>query len=309
LVGATGVYDDIFDDVAVRCAFEHSLGMRARPIGGKSGSPGWAFEGRRYGLRRVELCPYGLYSAVSASQMQFDEFLEFVDGARRSEVVNVRINVNPLEARAEAIARHAIACGYQMVQNQTHILPIGTSIDALRNEYHATKRHQVLRKVKARSSIVVANSASQLEDYFAVYCASLERWGRDGFVYPRALFTSLLGCPSVRIWMNYVEGRLACAMVVFYSRTYALYWQGVSRIDVDQKHAFPMVKLMDAVLQDLVLSGIPQFNLGASDGLPNVRRFKEEFGARPITYPTLTYVSKIWRVLYQAHALWRGASA
>lgn len=283
--------------------------MRARPIGGKFGSPGWAFEGRRYGLRRVELCPYGLYSAVCASQIQFDELRQFVEGARRSGVVNVRINVNPLEPRADAIAQHAAACGYEMVQNQTHILPIGASIEALRNDYHATKRYQVLRKVKAQSSIVVASSASQLEDYFAVYTASLERWGRDGFVYPRALFSSLLGCPSVRIWMNYVEGRLACAMVVFYSRTYALYWQGVSRIDGDQKHAYPMVKLMDAVLQDLVQSGIPQFNLGASDGLPNVRRFKEEFGARPVAYPTLTYVSKFWRALLKARAIWRGVSA
>jgi hypothetical protein len=40
---------------------------------------------------------------------------------------------------------------------------------------------------------------------------------------------------------------------------------------------------------------VEHFNLGASQGLPNVQRFKEEFGARPAAYASLVHESRLWR--------------
>lgn len=303
------MFDDVFDDAAVRRAFESSLAVRARAFGGGATPPRWSFERTRYGLRRIEVCPIGLYAAVCRSEADCAELRAFIERERSASVASVRININPLEARADQIAQHAQARGFQVERHETHVLPIGASIEAMRKDYHTTKRHQVVRAAKVQSAICVASDAAQLDDYFAVYAASLARWGRSGFVYPRALFAALLSCPSVRFWMNYVHGRLACAMVVFYCRSYALYWQGVSKIDADQRQAFPMVVLMDAVLQDLVKSGISHLNLGASDGLPNVKRFKEEFGARAVAYPALVYESPLWRTLKGARRLWQGSAA
>ena len=297
------MFDDLFDDAALRLAFEATLGVRSRPWDVMASPPRWFFERTRYGLRDVELGPIGLYSPVCVSEAAYDRLLTFIGEARSSPLARVRVNVNPLDARADDLAQHAAACGYRIVQNQTHLLNIEPSIDAMRQRYHGTKRYQALRDVKPRFSIGVATDAAQLEDYFTVYADSLQRWGRAGFIYPRALFTALLACPSAKFWMNHVEGRLACAMVVLHCRSYALYWQGVSKIDADQKAAYPMVRLMDAVLQDLALSGIPCLNLGASDGLPNVRRFKEEFGARAVAYPSLVYESPVWRTLAGARRL------
>jgi hypothetical protein len=42
---------------------------------------------------------------------------------------------------------------------------------------------------------------------------------------------------------------------------------------------------------------VPVLNLGASEGLPQVQRFKEEFGARPAAYSTLQWESAAWRWL------------
>jgi Acetyltransferase (GNAT) domain len=289
------MHDDIFAEQGLRRAFELALGLRARPFGSASAPTGWAFEGQRFGLRDIQVSPSGLYSAICESEAQLNELKAFVTAARRSVCTRVRININPLERRADELAQHAMARGYAIVPSQTHVLPIGESMVAMRRNYHATKRSQSMREVKVPSSIIVASDIAHLEDYFAVYEASLQRWGRQGFLYPRSLFSALLNCPSVRIWMNYIEGRLACAMVILYCRKYALYWQGVSRIEANQKQAYPMVKLMDAVIGDLVATGIPYLNLGASESLPNVRRFKEEFGARPLTYPALVYESPLWR--------------
>lgn len=84
-------------------------------------------------------------------------------------------------------------------------------------------------------------------------------------------------------------------MVVLAGREQALYWQGVSHIEADQKAAHPMARLFDTVVQHLHAQGVARFNLGASQGLPTVQRFKEEFGARPMGYASLVYESRLWR--------------
>jgi hypothetical protein len=284
------VLDDIFDDAVLRGAIEASLGMRARSWDGESAW--WYFERLRLGLAwSVEASPMGLYAPLCRGGVQQKDIRSFIDKARRLPLVDVTINLNPLEVQAEALVEHAAAVGYQIVRRQTHLLPIGASIDEVRRQYHATKRYQALRRIDLRNDIVVANEPSQLRDYFALYAASLARWGRERPIHPSGLFERLLVSPAARFWMNYVDGRLACAMVVLYCRSYALYWQGVADIDARQKHAYPMVKLMDAVIEHLVDQRIPYLNLGASEGLPNVQRFKEEFGAAPWAYSSLTYRS------------------
>ncbi len=293
--------DDLFDDEGLRRVLGAALGMRALRLGGTDERAVWAFERKRYGLRQLELGPLGLYCAVADAPAEVDGLVALADRAQRS-ASRVRINVNPLDRRGGEIARRTARCGFTTESNETHLLPLRGSIDDLRAGYHATKRHQVQRRARLASTIVQADCATQLDDYAEVYGASIVRWGLDGPTYPRSLFDALLACPSVRIWMNYVEGRLACAMIVLRCRRYALYWQGVSRNDDGQKAAYPMVRLMDTVLQDLLAAGIPYLNLGASDGLPTVRRFKEEFGARPASYPALVYESPLWRALRGARA-------
>jgi hypothetical protein len=86
-------------------------------------------------------------------------------------------------------------------------------------------------------------------------------------------------------------------MVVLAGCRDALYWQGVSHIEPDQKAAHPMARLLDAVVQHLHGQGVARFNLGASQGLPNVQRFKEEFGAQPVGYLSLVHESRLWRAV------------
>ncbi len=192
----------------------------------------------------------------------------------------------------------AAAQGWRVLPRETHLLDLRPGLEALRRGYHATKRNQVAKPVKVDSRIALARTEADLQPYFEVYAHSLQRWGRAGaWPYPRQLFLDLLLSPAVRIWTHHVQGRLACAVVILECRHQALYWQGVSRIDEDQKPAHPMVRLMDTVIQDLSARGVPVLNLGASEGLPQVRRFKEEFGARPAAYSTLQWESGAWRWL------------
>jgi hypothetical protein len=180
------MFHDVFDDPGVRKAFEESLGVRAHAFGNEPGHPQWYFERVRYGLRRVELAPLGLYSAVSGNDGQYRDLCSFIEGVGRPKAATVRINVNPLETRADELAKHAESLGFSVVQHQTHMLPIRASIEAMRSNYHSTRRYEALRDTGAQSVIHLASAPSHLEDYFAVYAASLKRWGLQRFIYPTA---------------------------------------------------------------------------------------------------------------------------
>jgi hypothetical protein len=292
-----GLFDDLFDDPVLRSAVGRAAGLQAL-------EPRGLFERRRLGLRRWEWAPYGLYAPVCADPQRAEALAQFLNLAP-GRASQARLQLNPLCPEAGRLAQQAAAQGWRVLPRETHLLDLRPGLEALRRGYHATKRNQIAKPVKIDSRIALARTEADLQPYFEVYDRSLQRWGRSGaWPYPRQLFLDLLHSPAARIWTHQVQGRLACAVVMLESRHQALYWQGVSRIDEDQKRAHPMARLMDAVIQDLCARGVPVLNLGASEGLPQVRRFKEEFGARPAAYSTLQWESAAWRWLRGARA-WR----
>ena len=312
--------DDLFDDPVLRSAMGRAAGMRplspcvvqhlvaevhaaAGPVAAEL-ALNVLFERRRLGLRRWEWAPYGLYAPVCADPQRAEALAQFLNLAP-GRASQARLQLNPLCPEAGRLAEQAAAQGWRVLPRETHLLDLRSGLEALRRGYHATKRNQIAKPVKLDSRIALARTEADLQPYFEVYDRSLQRWGRSGaWPYPRQLFLDLLHSPAARIWTHQVQGRLACAVVMLESRHQALYWQGVSRIDEDQKRAHPMARLMDAVIQDLCARGVPVLNLGASEGLPQVRRFKEEFGARPAPYSTLQWESAAWRWLRGARA-WR----
>ena len=289
---------DLFDDEALRHALHRGLGWRAVRL---EEGPCWAFEQARFGLRRWELGPMGLY-AGTVTPCDWSAALQVA----RRRASSVRWQGSPQQAltlpapaAAQAVAdgdthSFTIPAGYALTPRETHLLSIEPTAEAQRARYHATKRSQIARPALPDTEIAPGRAAD-LDDYWALYAESLRRWGRQDVPYPRVLFDALLDSPSVRLWTLRVQGRLAAAMVLLQTRPQALYWQGVTSSDAAFKPAFPMLRLVDAVLRGLSAHGVAVLNLGASEGLPQVRRFKEEFGAVATPYPTLAWDGLAWR--------------
>jgi hypothetical protein len=285
--------DDPLQDPALRAAFAEPLGLHEVTFEA-AGRKVVAFERRRVGVRQFELAPLGLCAppcADAAAAQALGVFLR--EAPQHAE--RVRVNLSPFEPHADALVEAALGAGYRLEPMQTHVLDLRRPLEEIRAGYHATKRSQVRRAPAAGSVIACTREPAVLDAYFSVYAASAERWGRGAPPYPRALFEALLKSPCTQLWTHHVGGRLACAMVVLTGRRHALYWQGVSHIEPDQKAAHPMARLFDEVVQHLHGQGMEHFNLGASQGLPNVQRFKEEFGARPAAYASLVHESRLWR--------------
>lgn len=292
--------DDPLQDPALRAAFAAPLGLREVTFEA-GGRLVMAFERWRFGLRQFELAPLGLCAPACADEAAAQALGIFLREAPR-RAGRVRVNLSPFELHADSLVETARAADYRVEPLQTHVLDLDRPLADIRAAYHATKRAQVRRAGMAGSVIACTREPAALDAYFEVYAASARRWGRAGPPYPRALFDAVLQSRCTQLWTHHVAGRLACAMVVLAGRRHALYWQGVSQIEPDQKAAHPMARLFDTVVQGLAGQGIARFNLGASQGLPNVQRFKEEFGARPVAYAALVHESVAWRVVRR----WRG---
>ena len=284
---------NLFDE-AMRRAFERFTRAKSRSL---NDHHGWYFDRRRLGLIDLEACPFGIYAPICGDDADERQMQALLAEARLPRVGRINVHLNPLEGRAAQIADAALQHGFMVQTRQTHLLKVSDSIDLMRQSYNPTKRYEATRSVHADSLIVLASRDIHLDDFFSVYSLALARWGRSQALYSRELFEGLVESDAVKLWMNYVNGRLACAMLVLYCSRFALYWHGASSVDDDQKKAFPGVRLMDAVLQDLIAMRIPYLNLGASDSLPTVRRFKEGFGAKSVDYLSLAYQSRTWSFL------------
>jgi hypothetical protein len=298
--------EDLFDDDALRAALERGLGWRPVQL---QQAPAWAFERVHGGLRRLELGPLGLYgSALPAALTE-----------ARQRASSVRWQGAPtLQGGGEGSMTVALEAkrlqGYLLSTRETHLLPVDSTPAARRARFHATKRTQVSRQAPP-DTVIAPGSARDLDDAMALYRASLRRWGRTDMPYPRVFFEALLESPVIRLWTLRVQGRLGAAVWLLETRAQSLYWQGVSRLDDGKgerkgeaplpRHAYPMLRLMDAALGDLAARGIPVLNLGASEGLPQVARFKAELGAVPVAYPALAWDSTAWRVA-QSLRRWMG---
>lgn len=287
--------DDPLQDAVLRAALAAPLGLREATFD-VEGRLVPVFERRRMGLRQFELAPLGLCAPPCTGEGDLKVLRTFLREAPQ-RAARVRVNLSPLEPYAAALIEVARAAGYRIEALQTHVLDLDRPLADIRAAYHATKRGQVRRAAASSSVIACTRDPAVLEAYFGVYAASARRWGRPEPPYPRALFEAVLASPCTQLWTHHVAGRLACAMVVLAGRRHALYWQGVSHIEADQKAAYPMARLFDAVVAGLAWQGVTRFNLGASQGLPNVQRFKEEFGARPASYAALVYESAAWRIV------------
>ena len=281
----------------MRRPFERFMRAKSRCLNGPDDPRGWFFDRRRLGFVNLEVCPFGIYAPICNDESDAGRLLAVLAESRHFRVGRISVHLNPLEARAAHIADVALQHGFAVRKRQTHLLQIADSIEQMRQSYHPTKRHQAARSVNSDSVVLLARSGNHLDDYFSVYSRALSRWGRSEALYSRELFEGLIESDAVKLWLNYVNGRLACAMLVLYCSRFALYWQGVSSVEDDQKKAFPGVRLMDAVVQDLISMSIPCLNLGSSESLPTVRRFKEEFGAQPVDYVSLAYQSRTWSAL------------
>lgn len=120
--------------------------------------------------------------------------------------------------------------------------------------------------------------------YYELLEASAKRWGLERPSIPKALIAALAehGGSDVQIWFAKAEGREIAGGVVFYGSQEFFFWSAAMLAEFGRLR--PSNALNFALMRAAAERGMSWYNLGSSEGLPGVARFKQEMGARGLTY-------------------------
>ena len=120
------------------------------------------------------------------------------------------------------------------------------------------------------------------------YCSGSREWQQPGSTLPEAFFTSLERLGYAEVWTVRFHGRIVGAALFLVGRHEVQYQaSGTERIDSTLS---AMDALIWAAARHYRQRGLATMNLGASDGLESVARFKKKFGAQSLTYLRATYI-------------------
>jgi len=142
----------------------------------------------------------------------------------------------------------------------------------------------------------LARGESAIDTYYAMLEESAIRWGRERPTFPKRLLQALVarGGDDVEIWFATFEGEPIAGGVMLYGSDEANFWSAAMRSDFGTLR--PSNALNVALITAAAQRGVRWYNLGESEGLPGVARFKQGLGAVTIAYST-------WRREHPSYAL------
>ena len=125
-----------------------------------------------------------------------------------------------------------------------------------------------------------------VDRYYAMLEESAVRWGRDAPTFPKRLLEGLVarGGDAVEIWFAEFEGEAIAGGVMLYGGEEANFWSAAMRSEFGTLR--PSNALNVALISAAAERGVRWYNLGSSEGLPGVARFKEGLGAQTVRYVT-----------------------
>lgn len=138
----------------------------------------------------------------------------------------------------------------------------------------------------ARRGVICAPShdAGAVDTYYRLLEDSATRWGLERPIIPKRLIEALVkyGGADVEVWFARAEGREIAGGVVFYGAEEFFFWSAAMLAEFGRLR--PSNALNWALMRAAAERGMLCYNLGSSEGLPGVARFKQEMGARNIAY-------------------------
>ncbi len=151
-----------------------------------------------------------------------------------------------------------------------------------------------------RRGVTCARSTAPdaVERYYAMLEESAIRWGRRAPTYPKRLLEALVarGGDDVQIWFAWFEEQPIAGGVILYGAQEMNFWSAAMRADFGTLR--PSNALNVSLIEAAAARGVRWYNLGESEGLPGVARFKEGLGAVNVAY-------RSWRAERRPYALYR----
>ena len=180
--------------------------------------------------------------------------------------------------------------------HETAVVDLDQGIDAALAGVAGIFRRMAGQAERRGVECAPSRDAHAVDEYFRLLEASAKRWGIGRPSIPKSLIEALVrrGGDDVEIWFARAEGANIGGGVVFYGAQEFFFWSAA--MDAGYGRLRPSNALNFALMRAAAARGMLYYNLGSSEGLPGVAKFKDNLGAREISYRDVNLVRAPYKV-------------
>ena len=241
------------------------------------------------GFVSVEAMPLGTYSLPLCP-----------DGEAADPILAEAIVHNIIESSSDdfsctlwPLTDYSQVNGCDRTPHQTSVIDLRGGAEAALANFKGVARRmagQALRK-----GVSCQREPGSVDVYYGMLEESAKRWGMESSHLPRRIFQALveLGGDDVEIWIARYKGEAIAGGVMLYGSREAFFWSAAMRAKYADLR--PSNLLNAEMIKAAAERGMHWYNLGASEGLGGVSRFKESLGAELVDYMTLSWRSSLYR--------------
>ena len=184
------------------------------------------------------------------------------------------------------------------VDRETSIIDLTGGAQAALERMDGNSRRMAGQALRRGVTCVRVDGPGAIDDYYAMLEESAMRWGREKPTFSKRLLEAVVarGGDDVEIWFAMYEGKAIAGGVMLYGSEEANFWSAAMRADFGTLR--PSNALNVALITAAAQRRVRWYNLGESEGLPGVARFKQGLGAMTVRYTT-------WRAERPAYAMFR----
>ena len=188
-------------------------------------------------------------------------------------------------------------------QHETAVIDLGDGAAAALARMDGKCRRMAGQAERRGVRCVRATQPDAVDRYYAMLEESALRWGRKRPTFPKRLLEALVahGGEAVEIWFAEHQGEAIAGGVMLYGGEEANFWSAAMRSDFGTLR--PSNALNVALIGAAAARGVRWYNLGSSEGLPGVARFKEGLGAQTVRYVTWKHERRAYSVYRSLRAL------
>jgi len=216
---------------------------------------------------------------------------------------------NPLDERIDFLLPAGITL--EVRKCETHILELAPSWDVMwLNTFTNRIRRQVRVAEKSGLTIRPGFTNHDIEEFYRLYQLESKEWGYEKSPYSLQFFLDLLNssCNNIKLLLAEEQARVIAGMIYVEDNNSLLCWFGTKDKTIEDK--FPTYYLFSHVIHEAIKQEKKFLNLGASGNLEGVRRFKEMWHAKPVSYNVLIFrrqsaINSIEKVSALYHYLFR----
>jgi CelD/BcsL family acetyltransferase involved in cellulose biosynthesis len=192
--------------------------------------------------------------------------------------------------------RPVVRSGCTERMHETSVIDLARGLDFALSGLDGVSRRMAGQA--ARRGVQCAPSRSPLATttYYEMLRIAAERWGIGTPTFPKSFVDALLtaGGDDVEIWFAELDGHPIAGGIVLYGSQELFFWSAAMRAEYGRLR--PSNALNVSLIAAACERGIRWYNLGASEGLAGVTRFKRGLGATELSYPELQYARASYSV-------------